>query len=118
MTSPTARSLDYLRKQGYTCQVVEKFNSFTKQRIDLFEVIDVVAVKSTEHGVLGVQATSRNNIISRYQKCLDEPRMGVWLDAGNRLQVHGWGIMGKKGKRKKYEVRVLEVMKDGKGEKE
>ena len=110
MTSPTAKSLDYLRKQGYTCAVVEKFNSFTKKRIDLFGVIDIVAVKSTEKGVLGVQVTSRGNIQSRYQKCLEEPRIRVWLDAGNRLQVHGWGIMGKSGKRKKYDVKVLDVM--------
>lgn len=109
MKSPTARSLDYLRKRGYTCQVVERFNYFSKQRIDLFGIIDIVAIKPVIQGVLGVQATTKSNIQSRYQKCLKEPKTGIWIGAGNSLQVHGWGLVGKVGKRKKYDVRVLNI---------
>ena len=38
-TSPTQRTLKYLRDKGYTAQVVEHWNAFAKRRIDLFGVI-------------------------------------------------------------------------------
>jgi len=109
MTSPTARSLAYLRKKGYIAEVVERFNYFTKQRKDLFNVIDLIAVRGESSGVLGVQSTSRGDTQKRVRKCEAEPMIRVWLKAGNKLEVHGWGIMGKKGKRKKYEIKVVEI---------
>ena len=109
MASPTSRTLAYLRKQGYIAQVVEKFNYFTKQRKDLFNVIDIVAVHPDYIGVLGVQVTSRAHIPERVQKVKEEPIMKFWLDAKNRLEVHGWGLMGKLGKRKKYEIKIVEI---------
>ena len=109
MTSPTQRSLKYLRGLGYTAQVVEKFNPFSKTRVDLFGCIDIVAIHSLQIGVLGVQVTSRANISARVKKCKKEPKMKIWLSAGNMLGVHGWGLVGKKGKRKKYEVKIINV---------
>ena len=110
MTSPTARTLAYLRKQGFIAQVVEKYNMFSKKRIDLFGCIDIVAIRNDIQGVLGIQVTSRGNIQDRVKKCKEEDKMRVWLAAGNQLQVHGWGLMGKKGKRKKYELKVVEIV--------
>ena len=110
MASPTSRSLAYLRKQEYTCQVVERFCFFSKKRVDLFSCIDIIAIRNDIEGVLGVQVTSRGNIQDRVKKCKEEDKMKVWLAAGNRLQVHGWGLMGKKGKRKKYELKVVEIL--------
>lgn len=109
MTSPTARSLAYLRKEGYLAQVVEKFNMFSKTRIDLFGCIDIVAVRSDVMGMLGIQVTVRSNIQDRVKKCKAELKMRTWLSADNRLEVHGWGLMGKQGKRKKYELKVVEI---------
>ncbi len=110
MASPTSRSLSYLRKQGYLAQTVEKYNMFSKKRLDLFGCIDLVAIRSDIQGVLGIQVTSRGNIQDRVKKCKEEAKMKVWLAAGNQLQVHGWGLMGKKGKRKKYELKVVEIV--------
>lgn len=89
MSTPTARTLQRLRKDGYTAGVVERFCSFTKRRHDLFGCIDVVAV-STEHGTLGVQATSGSNLASRVTKSLWIPELCVWLAAGNRFECWGW----------------------------
>lgn len=109
MASPTSRSLAYLRKLGYTCQVVEKFNPFSKTRIDLFGCIDIVAIHPDEIGALGVQVTSRAHVPDRVKKCKAEPKIEVWLQAKNKLEVHGWGLLGKAGKRKKYELKVVEI---------
>ncbi len=109
MTSPTARSLKYLRDLGYTCQVVEKFNMFSKKSVDLFNVIDLVAIHSDYVGVLGVQVTTRGHLQERANKCIAEPKMKIWLSAKNRLEVHGWGLVGKKGKRKTYQLKIVGI---------
>jgi hypothetical protein len=43
-TSPTQRSLAECRKRGLTVQVVERWNSHARVRVDLFGVIDLVAL--------------------------------------------------------------------------
>lgn len=54
--SPTQRSLAHLRELGYHVEVVEKWNSFTKQRKDLWGWADLLAIKKGE--VLAVQVTA------------------------------------------------------------
>lgn len=88
MTSPTARTLAELRKQGYVAQVVEKFNQYSRTRLDLFGGIDVLGIREGE--TLGVQATVASQVSVRLAKLRAEPRLAVWLAAGNRLQVWGW----------------------------
>ncbi len=109
MTSPTARSLAYLRKRGYVPEVVERFNYFSKKRVDYLGVIDILAIHSKKMGVLGIQATSRANMLARVRKCQKKHRVKIWLAAGNKLEVHGWGLMGRPGKRKKYEIKIVEI---------
>jgi len=103
--TPTQRTLQELRRRGYVAQVVERWNAFAKIRQDLFGFIDIVAVKSNENGVLGVQATSTGNVPSRIQKASLSPNLSVWLQAGNRFAVWGWAKRGAKGKRKVYQLR-------------
>ena len=100
MSSPTARTLDYLRKKGYTAGVVERYNSFTKQRHDLFGCIDIVAIHPDRTGCLGVQATSGSNGSSRVAKIVSSPAAKLWLASGNALWVVVWSQKGAKGKRK------------------
>jgi len=66
--SPTQRTLNLLRKEGYTAQVAEKFIVWTKRRIDLFGFIDVIALHPNKKGVLGVQTTSGSNLANRIAK--------------------------------------------------
>ena len=65
--SPTSRSLEVLREQGYTVEVVEKWNSFTKTKKDLFGFIDILAIKRDE--TLAVQATA-SGVSARLKKNL------------------------------------------------
>lgn len=111
-TSPTQRSLKYLRDRGYTAQVVEHWNPFARRRIDLFGVLDVVAIRGDAYGVLGVQTTSGSNLAARRTKALDSDQLYIWLSSGNRFHLHGWSKRGAKGKRKLWTCRVVEVTLD------
>ena len=66
MSSPTQRTLKMLRDCGWKCQVVERWNSFAKIRIDLFGIIDIVAL--TDKGIVGVQATAGSSHSARLKK--------------------------------------------------
>lgn len=117
-TSPTARTLLECKKRGWTAQVVERFNSYTKRRIDLFGVIDLVAIVpprteiAGEHeflhqgAILGIQATSGSNHAARRTKILAEPRARQWIEAGGRLEVWTFAKQGARGKRKVWTIRV------------
>jgi len=107
--TPTARSLAELRKQGYLAQVVEKWIPQARRRQDLFGCIDIVAIKSDLNGVLGVQTTTMVHMSERVKKMILEPSMRVWLQSGNELEVHGWRKMGKKGKRKFWQVETRRI---------
>lgn len=114
MTSPTARTLEFLRQCAYTVQVVERFNSFSKKRIDLYGVIDICAIRHDQKGVWGIQATSTSNIPARIKKSLEEPRLKIWLEAGNRFSCFGWAKRGKRGEVKKWTLKQVNfIVADG-----
>ncbi len=97
--SPTSRSLQYLKKEGYTAQVVEKFNMFAHVRIDLFQFIDIVAMKPGEP-LLAIQVTDTGDLSKRINKAESGPFLTMWLSTGCKVEFHGWSKKGKAGKRK------------------
>lgn len=93
--SPTQRTLADLKARGYRAGIVERWIAFRKIRIDLFNIIDIVAIKPTTIDgpghVLGVQSTGQ--AFSEHLKKLtiekaDETR--AWLESGARLELYGW----------------------------
>lgn len=109
MSSPTVRSLNLLKKEGYIAQVVEKYNAFAHVRIDLFGFIDVVAIHKDQTGVLGVQTTSASNMSARLTKIKANPHYLLWIKSGNKIELHGWSKKGKSGKRKLWQVNRLVI---------
>lgn len=89
MTSPTQRSLEYLRDHYPLVQKVEVWNHYAKRRQDLFGIIDIVAVD--DHNIIGVQATSASNVAHRVQKITDSLALPILRKADIRVLVHGWG---------------------------
>lgn len=87
-TSPTQRTLAEMRKRGYVCEVVERWNPFAKIRQDLFGFIDVLCLGDAE--IVGVQATSASNVAARVKKIAEHDNVGAVRKAGIRLLVHGW----------------------------
>ena len=85
--SPTQRSLAHLRELGYLCEVVEKWNAFTKQRKDLWGWCDILAIRRGE--VLAVQVTS-SGVAARVKKIEASETLPIVREAGIRIMVHGW----------------------------
>lgn len=86
--SPTQLTLRHLRDQGWTAEVVEKWNPHARRRVDLFGIIDVLAVGPD--GTLAVQTTSANNVSHRVRKIAESEHVGAIREAGWSLHVHGW----------------------------
>lgn len=86
--SPTQSSLAALRAEGYTCWVVEYFNSFTRRRVDLFGCIDILAIRDGE--TLAVQTTSDSCVSARKKKMTDNEYMPAMRAAGWTIHIHGW----------------------------
>ena len=114
-TSPTTRSLQYLRKQG--CELVavtEKWNPHANIRQDLFGIIDVLAI----HGdrIIAVQTTSADHVSHRIAKMVEaefkNPETGesclvlaALFKAKISVYVHGW----KKQSNGRWELREVEL---------
>lgn len=109
MSSPTQRSLAWLRSREYQAAVVERWNQFAKVRQDLFGFIDLLAIRDGE--ILAVQATA-SGVAARIDKIVAEPRSRHWLNAGGLIEVHGWSKKGAAGKRKTYQIRRVRVYLD------
>jgi hypothetical protein len=100
--SPTQRSLEYLRELGYHCEIVEKWNSFTKQRKDLWGWCDILAIRKDE--VLAVQVTA-SAVADRIKKIQDSTTVALVRDAGIKIHVHGW----RKNSKGRYVIRVEDI---------
>jgi hypothetical protein len=104
MSSPTQRSLKFLREQGYHAAIVEKFNQFARIRQDVFKFGDLLAMHP-EHGIVLVQTTSGSNMAARRTKIAENPLAPAWKAAGGKILLHGWSKQGARGKRKTWQVR-------------
>jgi hypothetical protein len=97
MASPTARTLELLRKSGYVAESVEKWIPGANIRRDLFGMADVLAVHPHRRpAFLLVQATTRPNVGARLKKARARPELAAWLRAGGAFEVWGWFRRGKR----------------------
>lgn len=61
--TPTARTLQALRADGWLVEVVERWNPHARVRHDLFNVADILAVRGSE--TLAVQVTAGSRVSAR-----------------------------------------------------
>ena len=101
--SPTQRSLAHLRELGYHVEIVEKWNSFTKQRKDLWGWCDLLCIRKGE--ILAVQVTA-SAVSTRIKKIQESDTVQHVRDAGIRIEVHGWR---KSAKTNKYVLRIEDI---------
>lgn len=106
--SPTQNSLAVLRAQGYTCWIVEHWNSFTSKRVDLFCMFDILAIRENE--TLAVQTTT-SGVAARVKKITDSPYLSDVRKAGWRIEVHGWRKVPKVrgGKAEVWKQRIVDL---------
>ena len=100
--TPTQRSLEYLRAEGYLCEVVEKWNSFTKTRKDLWGWCDILAIRENE--ILAVQVTAAG-VSSRIKKIMESDTLPIVRKAGIRVEVHGF----RKNVKGRYVMRIEDL---------
>jgi len=62
MSSPTTRSIEKLKEEGWTVYRAEHWCAFSKRRKDAFGFGDLLAIKPSFRGVLFVQTTTDNSI--------------------------------------------------------
>lgn len=105
--TPTQLSIKRLKEQGYFVKVVETWNPWARIRQDLFGAIDIVAIKATEPGVIGIQATTTPNMNARITKAQALPAISAWVSAGNPFLVWGWAKQGARGKRKTWTLKEV-----------
>lgn len=108
MSSPTARTLKLARELGFEAGVVERYNSFTKQRNDLYGCIDLILCRPGV-GIIGVQACAGASHAARKAKMLAEPRLRTWIESGGRAEIWSWAKQGGRGKRKVWTCRREEI---------
>ena len=102
-TSPTQRSLAEMRKRGYRCAIVERFNPFAKIRQDLFGFIDLLCIREGE--TCAVQTTSGDHVAERIDKIANAEAVGDVRKAGWRIVVHGW----RKNAKGRWTLREVDV---------
>jgi hypothetical protein len=94
--------LEYLREQGYHCEIVEKWNPWRRIRQDLWGWCDILAIRRDE--VLAVQVTS-SGVAARIKKIQESDTVLRVREAGIRIEVHGWT----KRANGKYVLRVEDI---------
>ena len=109
--SPMQLSLQLLRREGYRCAIVEKWNPFAKIRQDLFGFGDILALtRNKRREAIIIQTTTMANINSRVNKIRESDAWLDWLAIPyHRIEVHGWALRKRGTKQFHYEVRRIEV---------
>lgn len=87
--SNTQRSLKELRKAGWVCQVVERWNAHAFKRQDLYGFCDILCMR--EGGpFLAVQVTSAGHLNDHVLKLTLEPRTLTFIACGGAIEIHVW----------------------------
>ena len=112
MSKATERTFDELKKQNVLFGNVERFNTFagplifttingkrvgkrTGIRIDLFGIIDIIALFPDRRKVCGIQSCG-TAFSEHMKKILDNANAPIWLRYAD-LELWGWRQLGKKG---------------------
>lgn len=118
----TARSMTYLKKQGYLVALVErsidvprfgkgfKPGDRFRNKFDAFGFADLIAVKPGTIGTLYVQTTTADHQAERRVKILEAVATRTILECKNRIVVHGWSKKGARGAAKLWQVTVAECL--------
>ena len=110
--SPTQRTLAWCRKEGMTVAVVEKYNSFSGRRIDLFGLFDLVALDvNDEHPrVIGIQCGAAGGHAAHRDKMQANPILEQWKACWGRALICSWRKYTPVGKKRPTYTLKLEEL--------
>lgn len=107
-TLATQRSLRHLRKLGWQCAVVEKWQMRPQAkfgvRIDVWGFGDILACRYPEGAMVGQIALIQTFPTASWKKHAEKlaaiPELEYWKTCGGTILMHGWRFGGPRGKRK------------------
>jgi hypothetical protein len=102
--SPTALTAELLKKDGWLVWSVERWIPGARIRVDLFGILDQIAIKDGE--VIGLQPTSWSNVPARVKKIAESEHIGEVRKLGWQLLVFGWKW---DAKAKEWRHRIVDV---------
>lgn len=106
MTSPTQRTLKFLRDAGAAAVVLERWNQYARIRQDIWGA-DILARQGQL--LMAIQATSSTNHSARVEKARANPDTLNWLNCGVPYYVYSWGKKGARGKRKLWTLKITQL---------
>lgn len=118
---PLQRSKALLESDGWKVWKVEQWNQWSRQKTDLFNLMDLVAIKVNVEGVLGIQCCGEdvNVHIKKYMEGYTDRKgkvwgpneyLPLWKAAGNKIVIHSWVkrcAEGLRGARKVWTLREI-----------
>lgn len=117
--SPVQRTIAWLKDQGVTCCVVERWVSNPKHpgggfRLDFLNIIDLIAISKAD-GIIGYQVCG-TDFASHYRKITIEHAESTneWLEAGGKLIIIGWRKLKlhRGGKAMRWTPRIQTITKE------
>ena len=111
--TPSARTTQRLRRQGYLVDIVERWLEIParagqpakKFRKDCFGAADLLAAHPLDRRILLVQATTAAHVSHRLEKVRTLPSLRAWLQAGGRFEIWGWS----QDEAGNWQVRIVEL---------
>lgn len=87
--SNTVRSMKLLEAEGWVPWVVERrLTRFLT--VDLFNILDIVALHPPTGRTKGIQTTSASNLSTRIKKIEDSEHLVHLRTCGWEIEAHGW----------------------------
>lgn len=124
---PLQRTKAWLEAQGYHVAICERWNQWAHVRQDQFGINDLEAIRHDKPGVWGLNATGDGEIQAHIHKYLNggiiengkrkgetfppNPHLPIWLSAGNRFSIIGWGkrCQDGRGSRKVWTLKIMDL---------
>lgn len=93
-------SIAKAKREGYASWVVEKWISYFGRkgkgppgnRVDMFNLIDLVCIRADVRGVLGVQSCMAGDLAAHREKALANEFLAIWKAGGNRFVIQAWDV--------------------------
>jgi hypothetical protein len=105
--TPTARTLEALRRAGFIASVVERWIAAPCIRKDCFGFADILAARPVDQRILLVQATSAGNVSARLAKTKSKAEAAAWLHSGGEIEIWGWAK-----RRNRWRVKIVALSAD------
>jgi len=117
--SPTSRTLEYVRSQGWVADTVERYLPYAGKfgkRKDFLNFADIIALG--EGSIIAIQSCGQ--AFSEHHRKLTEdekaaPNVRLWLKNGGRVILIGWRkvLLHRGGKARRWAPRIREYRLEG-----